>query len=116
VTREEIPLSGDHWADLCAPADLPVGAVVAFRANGRDLLLCSAEGEIFAIASRCTHAAWDLVGSELRGCEITCSLHGARFDLRTGQATASPASKPLQTFPVRLQNGRVEVQAPPPPR
>jgi 3-phenylpropionate/trans-cinnamate dioxygenase ferredoxin subunit len=104
------------FLDVCHVRDVPEGAVVAFRSNGRDLLLCNAGGEIFAVADRCTHAAWPLAGSELIGCEIVCALHGARFDLHTGEPTHAPASKPLQTFPVRLKNDRLEVRATAPPR
>jgi 3-phenylpropionate/trans-cinnamate dioxygenase ferredoxin subunit len=109
--KEEAP-----YLDLCAEDDLPPGEATAFHANGRDLLLCSTGGEVFAIASRCSHAAWELAGSEIAGGEIVCALHGARFDLRTGEATARPASKPLQTFELRRRQGRIEVRVPPRPR
>jgi 3-phenylpropionate/trans-cinnamate dioxygenase ferredoxin subunit len=104
------------FAAVCATADVPEDAVIAFRANDRDFLLCNAGGELFAIADRCTHAAWQLAGSELREREIVCALHGARFDLHTGEATAHPATKPLRTFPVRIRDGWVEVKLTPPPR
>ncbi len=104
------------WLDLCGQDEVPEGSAVGFAANGRELLLCNADGEVWAVAERCTHAAWSLAGSELVGCEIVCALHGARFDLRTGEATARPASKPLATYPVRIENGRIRVRVPPPPR
>ena len=93
-----------------------MGRAVAFRALGRDFLLCHVDGRYFAVADRCTHAAWSLANGELRGCELVCALHGARFDLRTGAATRPPASKPLRTFPVRTQGDRIEVQITAPPR
>ena len=108
--------SGPPFVDLCALEDLPAGEAIAFRANDRDLLLCRSDAEVFAIANRCSHAAWDLAGSEIASGEIVCALHGARFDLRTGEATERPATRPLQTFLVRLREGRVEVRVPPPPR
>lgn len=115
TTRPDEPEDAPFF-DLCAEGDLPAGQATAFQANGRELLLCNAGGEVFAIASRCSHAAWDLAGSEIAGGEIVCALHGARFDLRTGEATARPASKPLQTFAVRRRHGRIEVRVPPRPR
>lgn len=104
------------WLDVCVAADLPECTAVPFRVNERELLLCRTDGRIFAIADRCTHAAWSLAGGRISGCEIACTLHGARFDVRTGEATAHPASVPIRTFPVRIRAGRVEVRATPPPR
>ena len=108
---DEIP-----FVDVCATTDVPDGGAVAFRARDRDFLLCRADGSFYAISDRCTHAAWNLAGSDIRDCEIICSLHGGRFDLRTGAATASPAHKPIGTFPVRTRADRSEVQVTPPPR
>ena len=107
---------GPPFVDLCAAAEVPAGEVVAFEAQDRRLLVCNADGAFYAIAERCSHAAWDLAGSELRGTEVVCALHGARFDLRTGAATCRPASKPIGTYPTRVRNGRVEARVPPLPR
>jgi 3-phenylpropionate/trans-cinnamate dioxygenase ferredoxin subunit len=129
------------FTDVGAESEVADGDVVARHVAGRDLLLCKAAGSLFAIADRCTHAAWSLAGSELRvagsgtgdteriesnesseraeraeRAEIVCGLHGARFDLRTGEPTARPASRPLRVFPVRIRGGRIEVQVTPPPR
>lgn len=102
--------------DVCATADVPEGAVVAFEALGRSFLICNAAGSFHAIAERCTHSAWSLAGSDLVGCEIVCGLHGGRFDLRTGEATTPPANKPIRTFVVRTRGERLEVGVTPPPR
>jgi 3-phenylpropionate/trans-cinnamate dioxygenase ferredoxin subunit len=110
------PQDDPSFVDVCALSAVPENASVPFEANGRRLLLCNSGGEIFAIADRCTHAAWDLAGAELRAGEIVCALHGARFDVRTGEATARPASKPIDTYAVRVREGRVQVRVPRPPR
>ena len=108
--------TGDFFIDVGAASEVAPGDVLAFRVRDRDFVVCNAAGTLYALADRCTHAAWSLAGSELRGCEIVCSLHGARFDVRDGTATAPPASKSLSTFPIRERNGRIEVQVAAPPR
>jgi 3-phenylpropionate/trans-cinnamate dioxygenase ferredoxin subunit len=104
------------FLDVCSTSDAPLNTVVAVEAPGRKFLIANAGGSFYAVAERCTHAAWSLANSELRGCEIVCALHGARFDLRTGAPTAAPASKPLQVFPLRVRGDRLEVQVTPQPR
>ena len=101
--------------DVGPTSAIAPGEVVRFEALGRRFVVCNTGSELYAVADRCTHAAWALAGSELRGFELICSLHGARFDLRSGAAVAPPASKPIRTFAVRTENGRVLVQVSPPP-
>lgn len=76
----------------------------------RTVLICHTPRGLFAIANRCTHVAWPLGDAPLEECEIVCTLHGARFDVRSGEALQPPASKPLETFEVEVTEGRVRVR------
>ena len=40
---------------------------------------------------------------------MECILHGARFDLKTGQAKALPAVRPVKAYETRIQNGEIQV-------
>jgi 3-phenylpropionate/trans-cinnamate dioxygenase ferredoxin subunit len=46
------------------------------------------------------------------GDQVVCPRHGARFCLRTGRALTPPAYAAVQTFPVRISNGRVQIELP----
>lgn len=78
--------------------------------GNREILLARTSERYFAIASRCSHAAWPLADEPLEGSQIVCTLHGARFDLRDGCPISGPARKPLATYPVELRDGEVYVQ------
>jgi nitrite reductase/ring-hydroxylating ferredoxin subunit len=56
-----------------------------------------------ALYMKCTHQ-----GNELSayGEKLVCSAHGSEFD-NTGNATNGPASKPLRSFPVQLDNQNI---------
>jgi len=43
------------------------------------------------------------------GTKIECWLHGAEFDLRTGEALTPPATSPLKTFNVEVNGNQVVV-------
>ena len=60
--------------------------------------------EVFAVADTCTHSEASLSEGEITGSKIECWLHGAEFDLRTGEALTPPATAALKTFKV-LRNG-----------
>jgi 3-phenylpropionate/trans-cinnamate dioxygenase ferredoxin subunit len=40
---------------------------------------------------------------------VECYLHGSCFDLRTGKPTGPPATKPVPTYQVKIENGDVYV-------
>jgi len=85
------------------------GEMRALRIDGVDVLLCRVDGQYFALANHCTHARQALHTGKLRGFEIKCPLHGARFDIRSGRCVAAPATQPVQTFPVRIESGKLSI-------
>ncbi len=77
---------------------------------GQRILVCLVEGQFYAVAGTCSHAGQSLATGKLRGFEVSCPLHGARFDVRSGACTAAPAQSPIQRFPVVLEGGKVCVE------
>ncbi len=57
--------------------------------------------EIFAIADTCSHSDASLSEGDVTDFKIECWLHGAEFDLRTGDVLTPPASIPVETFEVK---------------
>jgi 3-phenylpropionate/trans-cinnamate dioxygenase ferredoxin subunit len=40
---------------------------------------------------------------------VICPRHGSHFDLRSGRPLSLPAYAPVDTFPVRVEDGMVKV-------
>ena len=94
-----------------AQADqVPEGQLKVFRAGGTRVAVCRLEGKFFAIEDVCTHDGGQLTGGHVEGDQIICPRHGARFCIRTGEALTAPAYEPTAKFPVRVQNGVVQVR------
>ena len=91
-------------------AALPEGETTVVPVNGAPVLLCHLEGQFFATSAICPHAGQSLAAGRLRNGEISCPLHGARFDVRTGACTRGPSQAPLQTYPVLIEAGKLCVQ------
>ncbi len=85
------------------------GDMTTANVNGVDVLLCQVEGQFYALQDQCTHARQKLSGGRLRGFQVSCPLHGARFDVRTGECLAAPATRAVKTYPVTLEGGKVSV-------
>lgn len=93
-------------------ADLPPGQMRCVEIRGLPVLLVHAkDGGVHAVHNICTHAYARMDEGRLRGNRLICPLHGASFDVRTGAVLGAPATEPLQSFPVRVVDGRIEVQA-----
>ena len=45
-----------------------------------------------------------------RGDEIICPRHGARFCVKTGAVKCAPAYEDIATFPIRIEQGRLQVR------
>jgi nitrite reductase/ring-hydroxylating ferredoxin subunit len=92
-----------------APASsLVPGQFSAHIVNGRAVLLANVDGAYFCIEDKCSHADSPLSIGRLRGSKILCPLHGARFDVRTGEHLGPPAVRGVASFPVRVVDGVVE--------
>lgn len=78
-----------------------------------DIVVFNIAGKIFAIADVCSHDDGPLGEGEFETeYEIACPRHGARFDVRTGEAVTLPAIIDIPAFPVRVIGGNVEVGIP----
>jgi nitrite reductase/ring-hydroxylating ferredoxin subunit len=42
--------------------------------------------------------------------QLECYCHGAVFNIRTGEALVGPAVASLETYPVREQDGEIQVE------
>jgi 3-phenylpropionate/trans-cinnamate dioxygenase ferredoxin subunit len=101
-------MSGE-FIRVCAVDDLPEQGAFAVELDGVPLIIVKAQGEIFALDEFCTHEDVSLADGEVYDHTVECWLHGSCFDLRTGKPTGPPASRPLATYPVRIEGDDVYV-------
>jgi len=96
--------------DVAAFADLPEGTGMAFVVEGEPVLLVRVGDRVYATAGLCSHEDQSLAGGTLVGpTEWQCPHHGGALDLATGRPTRMPVCAPVETFPVRVDGGRVLV-------
>lgn len=97
-----------HFA--CKEGELTPGTSMAISGSIRIALFRTDDGDYYATADRCTHEEWSLgEDSDLEGNEVVCPLHMARYDIRSGQPLCLPATVPLRTFGVEIDDGNVYV-------
>ena len=101
--------------EVCPVQELPPGEVKIVHAGQIAVGVYNLAGEFYAIEDRCSHDDGPLCEGEweVDECVVICPRHGARFDITTGAALTLPAFQPVDSFPVRVEDGwvRVEVDA-----
>ena len=82
------------------------GTVTAFR-KGKFYLVCLEDGGFLALHRQCTHLGCTVpwVAEQER---FACPCHASVFDVR-GEVLSPPTPRPLDLFPVRIENGIVKV-------
>ncbi len=98
------------WVNVVAVADLNPGEHMLVEVEDADIVLINLDGEFYAIEDVCTHDGSEISSGCLVDGSIECPRHGARFDIRTGEVTAPPAYEPVDTFPVQVTEGVVQVR------
>lgn len=100
-------MGAERYISVATKGDVPPGEMRAVEVNGVPVLLCNVNGEFFAVHDECTHECFPLSEGQLGGHAVTCTLHGASFDVKTGEILSPPAYEPLKTYLVRLSGDEV---------
>jgi 3-phenylpropionate/trans-cinnamate dioxygenase ferredoxin subunit len=98
------------WIDVAGTAELTPGSIRVVDADGTRIAVFNVDGDYFALEDVCTHDGGELASGCLDGDVIVCPRHGARFSVRSGEALTAPAFEPTAVFPVRVENGVVQVR------
>ena len=65
--------------------------------------------EVYAVGDTCSHAEASLAEGEVFDMSVECPRHGSEFDLRTGAPSSLPATSPVPTYDVSIEDGTVYV-------
>jgi 3-phenylpropionate/trans-cinnamate dioxygenase ferredoxin component len=101
-----------EFISVASQDELPNGERLFLEIDDIYLVVFNIAGDLYAIADLCSHDDGPLGDGELDDHQIACPRHGARFDVRTGEALTLPAVEAIPAYPVRLVDGHIEVGLP----
>jgi 3-phenylpropionate/trans-cinnamate dioxygenase ferredoxin subunit len=102
-----------EYIEVGEEGDLPNGERLFVEVDDQTIVIFNIAGKLFAIEDVCSHDNGPLGDGEVEDeVEIVCPRHGARFDLRTGEAITYPAVTDIPAYPVRVVDGIIEVGLP----
>ncbi len=99
-----------QWVKVAEVGELAPGEKKQIDIDGLEIALFNVDGQYYAIEDVCTHDGAPLAHGKFTGEEIICPRHGARFNVRTGQALCLPAVEPVETYKVKVEGNDILVE------
>ena len=96
------------------PIEKYTPATVTAIPQGQFYLACLADGSFLALSRTCTHLGCSVPWDEEKN-QFVCPCHGSTFSL-DGEVLTAPAPRPLDYYPVRIENGIIKVDTSSPQR
>ena len=91
-------------------SDVPVGGKLSLEVADHYIVLVHLDNTIYCLDDVCTHDGGPLGDGDLDDHCLVCPRHGAKFDVRTGQAVAMPATEPTATHEVKIEGEDIFVK------
>jgi 3-phenylpropionate/trans-cinnamate dioxygenase ferredoxin subunit len=95
------------WTKIVPRSQLRPGAGVRVEFGDHRVAIFLVGDDVYAIGDRCSHAEASLAEGFILDHEVECPRHGSTFDLRTGEPDALPATRPVPTYQVKVEDGDV---------
>jgi 3-phenylpropionate/trans-cinnamate dioxygenase ferredoxin subunit len=98
-----------EFIKVCPVAEIPAEGVIAVKVEDVTVAVARSGDRVYAVSDLCSHAEVSLSEGEVYDGTIECWLHGSCFDLRTGEPTNPPATRPIGTYQVQIRDGDVYI-------
>ena len=101
-----------EFITLAREEDITNNKSMAIAREGRELLICHADGQFYIFENRCTHQNMPLSEGRIRNGYLSCPVHGMRYKLDSGDPVGELSRIPLTRFQTRIVNGEIQVSLP----
>ncbi len=98
-----------EFLTVATTEDIPPGDRIVVEIGRHWVAVFNVDGHYYAIEDVCPHDDGPLAEGDLDGFVIECPRHGAKFDITTGKVLAPPALVDVETYPVRVDGGEIQI-------
>ena len=99
----------ENYKRIASVNDLNDGEAKKIEIDDKAIALFRIDGEYFATDDTCTHEKASLSEGEIDNETVTCPHHGARFNIKTGQAMTLPAMFPVKTYQIKIDGNDIMI-------
>ena len=105
-------MADDGFVKVAQVSEISPGEMISVDFSGDAVLVANVGGVIRACDDICSHAYASLSEGDLNGEEVECPLHGALFNITTGEALTPPADAPVKVYKVQVKGDDIYVASP----
>jgi Fe-S cluster biogenesis protein NfuA/nitrite reductase/ring-hydroxylating ferredoxin subunit len=105
---EHTPKSAPQWIEIKTNGQLESGGLTIIHEGSEPLIVCKAEGQLYAYYDRCPGCNMPLHLGKLDGTTLTCGL-GHRYDVRRAGLSLDQKDLHLDPVPLLEQNGQIRI-------
>lgn len=95
------------WREVCREEAFT--KTYKFVHRRKEIALFKLPDGIYATDNSCSHEYSELCEGMIIGEDVYCPKHGSRFDIKTGAVRDLPATRPVRTYQVKVEDGVVYV-------
>lgn len=99
-----------EWIAVARAVEIAPGTCRVVEVDDARIAVYNLDGQFHAIEDVCTHDGGELASGGIEAGQAICPRHGARFCIRTGAALRPPAYEPVHCFPLRVEQGSIELR------
>ncbi len=99
------------WIDTCSTNAIGAEEALRFDYDGRTFAIYrNHEDAYFCTDGLCTHEQVHLADGLVVENTVECPKHSSIFDITNGEVETPPACKNLNTYPAKIEKGRVLIE------
>ena len=106
---DTMPEMTTTWHAVCDVDEIAGEDVVQFEHGDKIYAVYHTPSGFYATDGLCTHEDELLAGGLVIGEIIECPRHQGQFQIPTGEAQGAPVCVNLQTYPTKVEGGRVYI-------
>jgi 3-phenylpropionate/trans-cinnamate dioxygenase ferredoxin component len=101
---------GPGFVRVANLSELPDAGRLCLEVDERFVVLVRLGDEVFCLDDVCTHDGGTFGDGLLEDNCLVCPRHGAKFDVRTGEAVVMPATEPTVVHDVKIEGTEIFVK------
>jgi 3-phenylpropionate/trans-cinnamate dioxygenase ferredoxin component len=94
----------------CKTTDLSTEGKLSVELGDRFVVIVRIDDEYYCLDDICTHDGGTLGDGHLEDHCLVCPRHGAKFDVRNGDAVEMPATEATGSYEVRVEGDQIFVR------